>query len=119
MGWFTSKSSDTPMNDLQKSIVVSISGTFIGEDHPNFDYLLDKTKRMIGITDAEFNKNIETLNTMIPLYGIHALNSFETLSKVKRQEVKEIFTFAFENGININVPEVQFLYKEAVRKLRV
>lgn len=116
MGWFKS---ETNITELQKAVVVSLSGTLIGLEAPNLNAQLAVVRKMIGITEQEFNNNVDALNSLISMWGLNALNSFPSLSKAKRREIKDIFSYALNNGINTNNPDVNAFYKEIIRRLKI
>lgn len=116
MGWFNS---ETQISELQKAIVVSLSGTLIGLDYSGLDQLLAIVRKRIGITEGEYNRNIDTLNNLISMYGLYALDSFSSLPKDKRREIRDIFSYAFNSGMYKNNPEVKAFYEEVVRRLKL
>lgn len=114
--WF---SSEKQITELQKAVVVSLSATLIGLDYIGLDNLLAVVRDKIGITEYEYNRNIEALNNLITMYGLYALDSFASLSKDKRKEIKDIFTYAFNSGMYKNNPEADAFFKEVIRRLKV
>ena len=100
----------------QKALVIGFAGALIGEDSHNFDSLLNSFMDDIGISSLDFQKNMETVGSIINLYGINAFTQFKKSSQAEKRLIKRILTDALKNGINSGNQTVIMLYKNALYK---
>lgn len=117
MGWFKS---ETEITEFQKAIVVAMAGTFLGEDNPELEKHLKEVRKRIGISEEIFNQYIETLHNLFDNYGIYAFESFKSLRKETRSNIKDIFLYTYNKStIKYTNPNFNFLYTNVLRFLRV
>lgn len=100
----------------QKALVIGFAGALIGEESDNFDSLLSGCMSEIGISSFDFQKNMETVGTIMNLYGINAFIQFKNSSISNKRLIKNILTNALKSGVNTNNQTVVLLYKNALYK---
>ena len=70
----------------------------------------------VGISSLDFQKNMETVGSIMNLYGINAFTQFKKSSQAEKRLIKRILTDALKNGINSDNQTVIMLYKNALYK---
>ena len=100
----------------QKALVIGFAGALIGEDSHNFDSLLNSFMDDIGICALDFQKNMDTVGSIMNLYGINAFIQFNNSSQSEKRLIKRILTDALKNGVNSGNQTVIMLYKSALSK---
>lgn len=100
----------------QKALVIGFAGALIGEDSHNFDSLLNSFMDDIGICALDFQKNMDTVGSIMNLYGINAFIQFKNSSQSEKRLIKRILTDALKNGVNSGNQTVIMLYKSALSK---
>ena len=94
----------------QKALVVGFAGALIGEESYNFDSLLNNIMNEIGISHADFQKNINEAGIIMNLYGINVFSQFKNLSQTEKKSIANALTTAFQSGANANNTNVAMLY---------